>query len=193
MTLPVDTQTVRVFGTFLKPDGTAHKGEIEFRPAVPTYGGGVVVVGPVKAKLDVSGYFEVELVTSDNDVLNPDGWTYKVTEAFSGGAYRSYSIIAPNDVAEVNLDDLTSTAPTAPVQKYATVTQLEDVAERLFHHHVEASASTLWTIAHSLGYYPNVTIIDSTDEVVLADIAYPSASEVQITFATATSGRALLS
>lgn len=193
MTLPPNTQVVRIFGTFLKPDGTAHKGEIEFRPTTPTYGGGVVVLAPVKARLDPTGSFSVEVVTSDNDVLNPDGWTYHVTEMFSGGAYRAYDIIAPNNVSEVNLEDLASTAPSAPIQRYATTTELAALADRLYHHHVQDIADDEWVITHALGYRPNVTITDTTDDVVWGDVRYPSVSEVRITFSAPLAGRALLS
>jgi len=112
---------------------------------------------------------------------------------FDGGNYHSYNIIAPNNVTEADITSVPSTAPNAPVSQYATVGALNGVADRLFHHHVQSSAADVWHIVHALGYNPNVTVIDSTEEVVQADIAYPTVTEVTVTFALPSSGRALLS
>src|SRR5882724_8236023 len=50
-----------------------------------------------------------------------------------------------------------------------------------------------WVINHTLGFYPNVTVVDSGGSVVEGDVTYPSASQVQVAFAGAFAGAAYLS
>lgn len=53
-------------------------------------------------------------------------------------------------------------------------------------------AST-WTVDHSLGGYPNITTVDSTDREVEGDIEYLNTQIILVHFATAISGRAYVS
>lgn len=58
---------------------------------------------------------------------------------------------------------------------------------------VQGTASTTWAITHNLGYYPNVTVVDSTATVCEGDIVYTNANTITITFSQAISGVAYLS
>ena len=58
---------------------------------------------------------------------------------------------------------------------------------------IQNTASTTWSISHNLGYYPNVTVVDSTATVCEGDIVYTSANIMTITFSQAISGVAYLS
>jgi hypothetical protein len=49
-----------------------------------------------------------------------------------------------------------------------------------------------WTINHSFGRFPSVTVIDSTGFAIITDIEYPNNSMVVVTFAQPTTGKALL-
>lgn len=49
-----------------------------------------------------------------------------------------------------------------------------------------------WTINHTLGKYPSVTIIDSGGNVVEGDIEYINNSQIVITFSASFSGSAIL-
>lgn len=53
--------------------------------------------------------------------------------------------------------------------------------------------SSFWDIFHNLGYYPNVTVVDSAGSNVEGDVAYVSQNHIQLTFAAGFSGRAFLS
>lgn len=64
-----------------------------------------------------------------------------------------------------------------------------DVAYR----HVQGTAASTWTIDHGLGFYPNVTVIDSGGSVAEGNIAYPMLTRVVLTFSAAFSGVAYLS
>lgn len=59
--------------------------------------------------------------------------------------------------------------------------------------HTEAVASSSWDISHSLGYFPNVTVIDSSEREVIGDIQYVDSNNIVITFSAAFTGKAYLS
>ena len=56
----------------------------------------------------------------------------------------------------------------------------------------QTTPASVWTIAHDLGYPPAVTVVDSSGETVIGDIAYPNASSVIITFSQPIAGTAYL-
>jgi len=49
-----------------------------------------------------------------------------------------------------------------------------------------------WTITHSLGQYPSVSVVDTGGSVVLPDVHYDSADALTVTFDSPTSGKAYL-
>jgi hypothetical protein len=53
-------------------------------------------------------------------------------------------------------------------------------------------ASALWTIAHNLGTYPAVTILDSTGSVVECDVKYIDSNTITVAAARPFSGQAIL-
>lgn len=56
----------------------------------------------------------------------------------------------------------------------------------------QAVAAASWVVVHNLGRHPSVTVEDSTGKIGLATVHYDSNSQVTITFAGATSGKAYL-
>lgn len=93
MTQPIEyppgVALVRVQGTFLKPDFTPHSGRIEFGAPWdlvldPT--GDALYAGTVTAYLDDDGKIDVTLVASDSPLINPTGWTYRISGSLSGVA-----------------------------------------------------------------------------------------------------------
>ena len=60
------------------------------------------------------------------------------------------------------------------------------------HIHTQGSAATTWTVTHGLGGYPSVTVVDSTDTVVIGGVQYDSETQVTLTFSAAFSGSAYL-
>ena len=58
--------------------------------------------------------------------------------------------------------------------------------------HTQASASETWTVTHRLHRKPSVTIVDTSDIVVSANIVYNSETQLTITFSDATAGKAYL-
>jgi len=58
----------------------------------------------------------------------------------------------------------------------------------------QPTAASTWTIVHNLGFYPNVSVADSTNrEIVPGDITYTNATTVTLTFNPAVAGSAYLS
>lgn len=58
----------------------------------------------------------------------------------------------------------------------------------------QAFPSTVWTIDHPLGYWPNVTVTDPTGLVLLpGDLRYVDADTIQVFFSAAIDGYAILS
>ena len=54
-------------------------------------------------------------------------------------------------------------------------------------------ASSTWTIAHNLNFYPNVTTMDSTGAICEGEIVYTNPNNLTVTFLAAFSGVAYLS
>lgn len=63
----------------------------------------------------------------------------------------------------------------------------------VYYSHTQYSASDTWTITHNLGYYPNVTVMDSAGTIVEGSIGYPNVNTVVLTFSAAFAGNAHLS
>ena len=63
--------------------------------------------------------------------------------------------------------------------------------------HNQSSTSDTWTITHNLNRFPSVTVVDSTNTIVIGTVVYNSANQLTITFfqagsALAFSGKAYL-
>jgi hypothetical protein len=62
-----------------------------------------------------------------------------------------------------------------------------------YFHFVQPTPSGTWTITHSLGYYPNVTVVDSAYQVVIPEVTYTSTTQLVLSFSAAVAGEAYLS
>ncbi len=61
------------------------------------------------------------------------------------------------------------------------------------YHHVQGTASNTWVINHYLGWYPNVTVQDSSGSIVEGEITYTSSNSLTVTFTGSFRGDAYLS
>jgi hypothetical protein len=59
--------------------------------------------------------------------------------------------------------------------------------------HTQTTPATVWTISHNLGFIPNITVVDSFEQVVEGSYEYLNATTVRLTFDGAFSGKAYLS
>lgn len=55
--------------------------------------------------------------------------------------------------------------------------------------HTQVSPSASWIVNHNLNKYPAVEVIDSGGNVVIADVTYLTINSIEVTFASATSGK----
>jgi hypothetical protein len=60
------------------------------------------------------------------------------------------------------------------------------------HVHNQSAASATWTITHSLGGRPSVTVVDSSLTKVYGEIVYDSDTQVRVLFSAPFSGYAYL-
>lgn len=58
--------------------------------------------------------------------------------------------------------------------------------------YTQAVVSAVWTIAHNLGKFPSISVVDSGGSAVIPDVRYVDASSVVVSFASPTSGKAYL-
>lgn len=61
------------------------------------------------------------------------------------------------------------------------------------HVHTQAIASDTWTITHTLNFYPNITVVDSSGNVVEGSYEYQGENTIIASFSGAFSGKAYLS
>ena len=57
---------------------------------------------------------------------------------------------------------------------------------------IQDVASATWNITHTMNKFPSVTVIDSSNNVVVGEIVYNSNTSITLTFASAFSGKAYL-
>jgi hypothetical protein len=58
--------------------------------------------------------------------------------------------------------------------------------------HTQAGADTTWTVNHNLNRKPSVTVVTSTEAVMIPDVFYNSLDQLTITLSNANSGKAYL-
>jgi hypothetical protein len=56
--------------------------------------------------------------------------------------------------------------------------------------HTQNVTSTTWVIAHNMGFYPSISVVDSGGTVVVGDVTYDSVNQVTVRFSVAFSGKA---
>lgn len=59
--------------------------------------------------------------------------------------------------------------------------------------HDQMSPSTVWTITHNLGFFPNVTAFDSAGTEIVGQVTYNTQDSITITFSSSNAGKAYLS
>lgn len=113
------TQTyVTVCGKYLSANGEAPLGTVTFTPRV----NGATDLADldllsnlqVRAALDSTGSFSVDLVPTDDPARSPRGWTYQVEESILGATRRTYDISVPIAAAGGPCLSLSSLAPVPP-------------------------------------------------------------------------------
>ncbi|MGW1221447.1 hypothetical protein ACWD6O_13800 [Streptomyces californicus] len=118
MALPAGVATITVRDTRTHPDGAGHRGRFDLTPgpaAVTLTGHGQIIMGTATALWDEeTGQAAVTVLPSDVPGMNPQGWTYTLTEYPHAGRPRSYPVLLTTGLGpEVDIADL------APAEPYA--------------------------------------------------------------------------
>jgi hypothetical protein len=175
-----------------------------------------------KVTLNGSGQIQVNLTATNGVFTVPTGVTYEVTERIDGAGENKYFIsIDRNAVGgTVNLADLVgntnpfttvnyatteyvnslstnaaaiSFTPTAEILStnvQAAIAEVRAISKFVF---TQASASSTWTVTHNLRFYPNVTVVDSGENLVVGDVQYVSINSLTLSFTSPFAGKAYLS
>lgn len=69
----------------------------------------------------------------------------------------------------------------------------EESAPKLAYTHVQPTAANTWTVVHSLGYHPNVTVVDTANTVIIPGVTYVDINTVTLYFSGLTAGKAFCS
>ena len=68
-----------------------------------------------------------------------------------------------------------------------------DAAGPIAYAHTQGVSNSVWVIQHNLGFYPNVTVVDSAGTIVEGEIEYTDVNNIRLTFSDSFSGKAYLS
>lgn len=137
----------------------------------------------------------VDLAATLDDLTNVSGADAATTDDLltkSAGDWVPVSRVTL--MGSVDLDDIGDVAA-SHVDGHALISDGTDwVNQKIYHLHTQGSNATTWNVAHSLGVqYCNVTVVDSTDEVVIPQsITFTDANNLVVTFNTAIQGKVVV-
>lgn len=63
----------------------------------------------------------------------------------------------------------------------------------LYYNHTQNTPSSVWTINHNLGIYPQVSVVEFGGENVIGDVVYVNTNQITVSFSVSISGYAYLS
>lgn len=134
---------------------------------------------------DLSNVAGADLATG-GEVLRHDGSSWTAVETADLAAD-----IKIDDLGDVTL---TSTGAGQVLVHNGGLGGGEWVNKKIYHLHNQAAAAISWNVTHNIGQqYCNVTVVDSTDEVVIPQsITFDSANALTVTFNTAIAGKVVV-
>lgn len=177
----------------------------------------------IVATVDEYGSIYVVLTATDGFFTTPRGVTYEVTERINGENENKFFIDIPENTPDgvLNLADIAPNIPFVSTYTYATKQYvdsllkpssenlpfeptdeifsttvqgaIEEVRAKSRFVHTQYSASTVWHITHNLYFYPNVSVVDSGENVVYGDVQYIDKNNLTVTFTHSFAGKAYIS
>jgi hypothetical protein len=125
---PASLNTVEVSFTFLDKNGDPEEGTVSF--ARTTYlrstSDDVIITPGVLLVTLTAGAGTIELPVTDDAQWTPQGWTYRVTEALTGGG-REYDIQLPEAGGDVNLADIAPSIDPQSGVEYVLLTTVGEI------------------------------------------------------------------
>lgn len=187
MPLPLNYDTVPVRGKFVYLDGSPASGQIKFAgkiAAVSDAADTIILPNTIIAVLDTSGTFAVNLPATDDPDIQPNGWTYTVSETLAGGGGRTYDIEVPISAKAAGID-LSDVAP----RPASVGTPTAFVTLQTFQNHVssvEGGAADWNTLANKPATFPPSSHTHTKTEVGLANVDNTSDLAKPVSTATQT-------
>jgi len=119
VTWPNDVVTRTVTGTFLTSLGAAAKGRVTFTPTsrIVDEEDAVIIEDTQSVVLNAQGVFSISLPTTDNTLLYPSGWAYKVSIRIYGVKPQQFHVFLPvgdGSSVDLNVDLISSNFGVAP-------------------------------------------------------------------------------
>ena len=95
-------------------------------------------------------------------------------------------VASPATVVQVDVAD-------SPVAAPIVITLDDGTSIQVAYHHTQSLSSDTWEVEHNLGFYPNITTMDSAGTLVEGELQHLSKYRLRVTFSAPISGQAFLS
>lgn len=93
----------------------------------------------------------------------------------------------------ISLNESLISVDASQITGFLPASQVSGLPEVSTYTHTQNAVSSTWTITHNLGFYPNVTTLDSAGTTIEGSIAFVSLDEITISFSVGVTGTAYLS
>lgn len=180
MTWPNDVVTRTVTGAYLSGTGGPAQGRVTFTPTASVYdtSGTLIVEDTITAVLDNNGAFSLELPTTDNRLLSPQGWAYEVSVRLYGVKPKKFYVTLPvGDGSSVSIVNEMSASATAPVVNEVALIQLADesIPSAAGSFNDVVTRAVTGTYLNGLGeaavgrvtFTPTARVVDANDAVII--------------------------
>jgi hypothetical protein len=148
-------------------------------------------------------YFDVRVVpiasvdTDEEEVVTNGVIFFKDNVTDSLGAPLVYTNVPGLNAFTSLIDSPAAYLPadvgkTLQVNSTFTGVEFKSITEDLSYIHTQTASASVWSITHSLGKYPSVSVVDSGSNLVFGDIQYIDLNNLTITFTAAFSGSAFI-
>ena len=121
MSFPPSWARIPVTATYLLRDeaGTPATGRVEFRSSqIVVADGSILVPVRITATLDSAGQISLLLPATDDPDIQPNSWTWCVTEIIERQPRRTYSLAVPHTASSIDLSSISPIPPGSPVYDY---------------------------------------------------------------------------
>ena len=144
-------------------------------------GTGIAVVDATNLTLDIVPQDTADISTVYSALV----WDVQIQEA--GGAVRTVA----SGTLQVELDVTQQTATSIPV--YTSQPPVPGSGSATAFVHTQSVAADAWIINHNLGYFPHVTVLNSSNNEIEAEVSNTSVNQVVVSFSAPQTGQARLS
>jgi hypothetical protein len=124
-------------------------------------------------------------------VLNITDESVQIIEvAKQGMSGTSYSIVADRTELTGQVELIAGDNVSLDVDNENKTITVNSLSSDKNYIHNQLVASSVWTIIHNLDKHPSVTVVDSSDSVVVGDISYDSLNQLTVVFSAEFGGKA---